>query len=440
MLRVTFLAAVAIDLFVTLVGEFGMPHASEVAARAAHEISDGRYRTHFWLGSVALGHVAAFVLALPHWPPPGRGGALRDCGALLLRVCVRDGAAGDSQQLKTRLSRAEYRVGGTTMRVKRRKRTLLLTGLLLLSALPLLAANGAPSTPTAPPAPVAIVDEPAAVAPLLDLLSFVPDTPENRSMVTFGDVDAWYAATGNARIGSLDEIDTLSDAQREAMLFILPTQTLPPDALGLQYLRTGDLRERLGFNYFDAAQMLQAGQPPDLITALNVNADPAAIGAVLGTAGYTATEASGATLYSLRDDYEIDMQDSSPVGRLGALNRVAVIDERADPATVLIARATGVANGRARRPRRRDPVAGRRSALRPGHRVPDQRHLRLSGAAGGADPAAADAGRPDGGAGSGGRGLAAAGGTVPERADAAHAAQRLRHLPRRREHGAACSL
>jgi hypothetical protein len=68
-LRVAFLAAVAIDLFVTLVGEFGMPHASEVAARAAHEISDGRYRAHFWLGSVALGHVAAFVLALVLWPP-----------------------------------------------------------------------------------------------------------------------------------------------------------------------------------------------------------------------------------------------------------------------------------------------------------------------------------------------------------------------------------
>lgn len=226
------------------------------------------------------------------------------------------------------------------MHMNHRKRILVLAGLLLLSALPLLGLNGAPSTPTAPPAPV---EEPTAVAPLLDLLSFVPDTPENRSMVTFGDMDAWYAATGYERIDSLDGIDALSDAQREATLFVLPTQTLPPDALGLQYLRTDNLRERLGFNYFDAAQMLQAGQPPDLVTAVNVHADPAAIGAVLETAGYTATEANAATLYTLRGDYEIDMKDASPVGRLGTLNRVAVIDERADPATVLIARATGVA-------------------------------------------------------------------------------------------------
>jgi len=54
--------SVALDLFVTLAGELGMPHASEVAARAAHAISHGRYRRHFWLGSIALGHVVPFAL------------------------------------------------------------------------------------------------------------------------------------------------------------------------------------------------------------------------------------------------------------------------------------------------------------------------------------------------------------------------------------------
>jgi fatty acid desaturase len=54
---------------VTLFGEFGMPHASDTAAKAAHEISRGAYRTHFWIGSILLGHVVAFALLLIGWTP-----------------------------------------------------------------------------------------------------------------------------------------------------------------------------------------------------------------------------------------------------------------------------------------------------------------------------------------------------------------------------------
>jgi len=57
-----FLGAVLLDLFVTLVGEFGMPHASEVAARAAHSISHGRYKKQFWIGAIVVGHVVPAVL------------------------------------------------------------------------------------------------------------------------------------------------------------------------------------------------------------------------------------------------------------------------------------------------------------------------------------------------------------------------------------------
>ncbi len=57
-------ASIVIDLFVTLFGEFGIPHASEVAARAAHDISHGRYKNYFWLGSIALGHIVPLALLL----------------------------------------------------------------------------------------------------------------------------------------------------------------------------------------------------------------------------------------------------------------------------------------------------------------------------------------------------------------------------------------
>ncbi len=59
-----FVVAVILDLFVILVGEFSIPHASEVAARAAHEISHGHYKNTFWWGSIGLGHVVPLVLAL----------------------------------------------------------------------------------------------------------------------------------------------------------------------------------------------------------------------------------------------------------------------------------------------------------------------------------------------------------------------------------------
>jgi hypothetical protein len=47
---------------VTLAGEFAIPHASEVAARAAHAIRAGRYRVWFWGGGIALGHLAPLLL------------------------------------------------------------------------------------------------------------------------------------------------------------------------------------------------------------------------------------------------------------------------------------------------------------------------------------------------------------------------------------------
>ena len=59
---ITLFFSLIIDLFLTLSGEFGVPHASEVAAKAAHEIRYGRYKRHFWLGSILLGHVVPLVL------------------------------------------------------------------------------------------------------------------------------------------------------------------------------------------------------------------------------------------------------------------------------------------------------------------------------------------------------------------------------------------
>ena len=66
--RTTFIVALILDLVVTLFGEFGMPHASEVAAQAAHNISRGHYKNYFWTGSIIVGHVLPLVLLIFHLP------------------------------------------------------------------------------------------------------------------------------------------------------------------------------------------------------------------------------------------------------------------------------------------------------------------------------------------------------------------------------------
>ena len=60
--RLTFGTAMGLDLLVTFLGEFGMSHASEAAAQAAHAIRHGRYRHHFWVWSFLTGHLIPLAL------------------------------------------------------------------------------------------------------------------------------------------------------------------------------------------------------------------------------------------------------------------------------------------------------------------------------------------------------------------------------------------
>lgn len=53
--------SLVIDFIVAWLGEFSMPHASEIAARAAHEISHGKYQP-YWLGSVIVGHALPLLI------------------------------------------------------------------------------------------------------------------------------------------------------------------------------------------------------------------------------------------------------------------------------------------------------------------------------------------------------------------------------------------
>ncbi len=64
----TLAVTLLVDLVITLLGEFGMPHASETAARASHEITRGKYARHFWGGSVLAGHLLPLIWLWLAWP------------------------------------------------------------------------------------------------------------------------------------------------------------------------------------------------------------------------------------------------------------------------------------------------------------------------------------------------------------------------------------
>ena len=62
--RAVFGWTLALDLLVTLMGEFAMPHASEIAARAAREITHGRNARTFWAWGIVTGRIVPLALLL----------------------------------------------------------------------------------------------------------------------------------------------------------------------------------------------------------------------------------------------------------------------------------------------------------------------------------------------------------------------------------------
>ena len=57
-----FAAAIVASALNLILGELGISPASDVAARAAHEMSHGAYKAHFWIGAVFLGHLLPFLV------------------------------------------------------------------------------------------------------------------------------------------------------------------------------------------------------------------------------------------------------------------------------------------------------------------------------------------------------------------------------------------
>ena len=65
----TFGLSLLVNLLITIGGEFGTPHASQVAAAAAYLITQGKYKNHYW-SSLTFGLALPLVIAVfaSTWP------------------------------------------------------------------------------------------------------------------------------------------------------------------------------------------------------------------------------------------------------------------------------------------------------------------------------------------------------------------------------------
>lgn len=78
----TMAGGLALNAALVLLGELAVPHATELAARAARSITHGKYRRQFWGGALALGHLVPLVLLLLPSPAPAALAAVAAACAL----------------------------------------------------------------------------------------------------------------------------------------------------------------------------------------------------------------------------------------------------------------------------------------------------------------------------------------------------------------------
>lgn len=176
--------------------------------------------------------------------------------------------------------------------------------------------------------------------PLLEMMTYIPDTFAYRRHVQFGDLSAWAESWDAVPPSSDSTIASMVESgdpieRRTAKLWwnVMALQTFPSSAL------SGDVQMRASFGYdtLMTQQSLEAGVVPDQLSVLTLTSDREAMTAALTTLGYTAEPIEGGTLYSLRGDDEMDLRADLPViAKMATVNRIAVLDN----GTVLIAQNT----------------------------------------------------------------------------------------------------
>jgi hypothetical protein len=163
--------------------------------------------------------------------------------------------------------------------------------------------------------------------PTLQFLHYFPDQLEYRKFVAFGDAAAWHTSWDVPRIASAAELKNSTDTSFAYWTGIMPDQTLPPECLDLNYIYSYSLKDTYGFDLFSMDRYVYAGYPPKIVSILEFRSDRQAIADALIAKGYLAQELEpGWVLYSLNEDYALDVQAKMHAEQMGNLNRILLSD------------------------------------------------------------------------------------------------------------------
>lgn len=180
--------------------------------------------------------------------------------------------------------------------------------------------------------PVAAQDSLSA-NPILSMLRFVSDTPDHRLYVAYGDLMAWHKGWNIPRFDSVSGLDSLEQKSRDVLRTILPEQTLAPFILGIERIETEDLRQHYGYNLFSVNRFVQAGNPTQWITILELNSDTSQIEDALKVSkDYSNLSMDDlGTLYSNANEnyhgYETLQSSPTITAAFGDLNRIALLNQ-----------------------------------------------------------------------------------------------------------------
>jgi hypothetical protein len=160
--------------------------------------------------------------------------------------------------------------------------------------------------------------------PLLDMLGFIPDTPEIRESQTLmnyvdfaaneqalnTDIFATYDLTGDLWVYSFDRV------QWGGASYFLP--------------QLEGMSDVVGFGWRDVNRLFEAGLPPDFLTVYEGEFDRDAIDAALSARDFATEERGGISVWHRFDDNATNLAETEPAdpfsGHLGSGARIADYD------------------------------------------------------------------------------------------------------------------
>ena len=162
-------------------------------------------------------------------------------------------------------------------------------------------------------------EDPGSLAALLGRMPSLPFGGEVLTTVGYANVAAQLAAVGVEAPRGADD-DTATARWVPAVAGMM----LPHTAVHMQ---TPDWREAFGFDAFAIEQSVEYAAPPFYVTLLRGRFDPTELRAAWEREGYRPVEVDGGTIFSVREDFEVDFQSRGGRLTLSSMNHALILGD-----------------------------------------------------------------------------------------------------------------